>query len=200
MGAYFYGSAGCWFDDLVLGAVSGNNNVTGTIGSEGGYLILGEAILQVMPGSVDSPVSLKLEKLANAPASLPDNRSSVGAYRVLANQADLKNPLLLIFPVQPTTDTSVITELYGWDGQSYEKLQIGKTNPHFAQYISLSPANGDGSYSAGLTLVAGRASSTDLTSACAAREGNFNGFYCEEPFTAVGQPNWQSQGYVFQCR
>ncbi|MFN8510539.1 MAG: hypothetical protein U0Z75_08315 [Deinococcaceae bacterium] len=88
-----------------------------------------------------------------------------------------------VSPIPPSTlPTDMITELYAWNGSELSKVQIGDINSHFIQPL-MRLENGQGSvgFSAGITLVAARASTTAMTSNCTTLGGKFNGRYCELP-------------------
>lgn len=110
-GAFIAGPSGCQFDDLVMGIVANTTSTTGTVGSGGGTITLGNASVIVPAGAVQESVEIRLEDLSAPPAPLPNefliaqvsDVTVVGSYQVSANAAYFLTPIQITLPVTPST-------------------------------------------------------------------------------------------------
>jgi Tol biopolymer transport system component len=156
---------------------------TKTIGAAGGDLLNGRALIQVPANALSSDVSFTIQKLENLPAPLPNGLSRVAAYKFSSTAtADFNSQITMVIPADVATASpanEVITELYVWDAvnNKYEKLRIGEADAGFL----LEPNKLSDS-----TLVIGRTTVAALTTQCTAQGGQFNGKYCQLPFSAAG--------------
>jgi hypothetical protein len=168
-------------------------------GPEGGYLRLGDAILQVPPGSVSKFTRFKLESLNTPPAPFPNTAlQNVGTFRLSASTNNFYVPLLLFVPTSGTASANSITELYRWDGIVFNKDQIGTTTTAFGAFVTeLSTRETSPGFTGSLTFSIGRSDSATLSSNCLAQNGTFNGVYCQRPAPAVVRPQAQARNFRF---
>jgi hypothetical protein len=170
-----------------------------TFGPEGGYLRLGEALLQVEPGSVSRYTRFKIESLPSPPSAFPNPAlQNVGTYRLSASTTVFNSPPLLLVPANSAGVGDTITELYSWNGLTFTKEQIGTTTSSFGAFVKgLSTQNPPVGFAGSLTYSIGRATTTTLASACQAQNGVFNGMYCELPLPALVQQQATARSFKF---
>jgi Endonuclease/Exonuclease/phosphatase family len=161
------------------------------IGSEGGIIQLDRASLIIPAGAVTTATKFKLERLPAVPAALtdPDPLTTVSTYRLDSNVASFAKPLALVVPVDvPTTSlgSDVNTNLYEWNGTTYEQIRIGANNTEFNVYVETLPtaAIGNG-YTTAMSYVAARGLISQLKTACETRGGAYNGKFCHEVSPAI---------------
>jgi hypothetical protein len=161
------------------------------IGSEGGIIQLDRASLIIPAGAVTTATKFKLERLPAVPAALtdPDPLTTVSTYRLDSNVASFAKPLALIVPVDVATTSlgsDVNTNLYEWNGTTYEQIRIGANSTEFNLYIDTLPAAAIGNgYTTAMSYVAARGLISQLKTACEARGGAYNGKFCNEVSPAV---------------
>jgi hypothetical protein len=157
--------------------------VSQTIGIAGGTFVSGKALIQAPANSLSGDVTFTIEKLKVPPAPLPNSLEAIGAYKFSSNAtAAFNSSITLVAPVDTAATlpaNQVITELYTWDTATgkYEKEQIGDVNTGFL----LEPNKLSSS-----TLVIGRITVAALAAQCNAQGGQFNGRYCQLPFSGSG--------------
>ncbi len=156
------------------------------IGAEGGIIQLDRASLIIPAGAVTAATKFKLERLSTIPAVLtdPDPLTTVSTYRLNSNATSFAKPLALTVPVDvPTTSlgSDVNTNLYEWNGTTYEQIRIGANSTEFNLYIETLPAAAIGNgYTTAMSYVAARGLISQLKTACEARGGAYNGKFCNE--------------------
>jgi Tol biopolymer transport system component len=157
--------------------------VSATIGVAGGDLILGNALIQVPANALSADVTFTIERLdpGGLPAAIPSPLSFATAYKFSSNAtAEFNSQITMVVPVDVPTAlpaNQVITELYVWDAANnkYQKERIGENDAGFIfEPIKLSET----------IFVAGRATTSALTTACTTKGGQFNGKYCQLPFSS----------------
>jgi hypothetical protein len=168
------------------------------IGTEGGYIKLGDARLDIDPATVASVTTFKLERLLSPPSPIPAGPFHfLSSFKVSANTpiSSFQKSLNISIPViDVTSDTNNITELHSWDGQQYIKESIGSIAPVFRIVKELPeisttapirlppisikpPVNATAGANYTNTYMVARATKPDLVNSFNSTGGEFNGVY-----------------------
>lgn len=158
-----------------------------TIGSNGGNASLGRFYVQVPAGALDTNTQFTLEIPTSQLPAFPKTEEFflaqvpsvqvVSRYKIRVAVNEFRKPIQIVIPVDvPFTGNpdDYITELYIFDGSSFNTLRIGRGATNFLYEPIRLTAGGD-------TFIALRATVKAVTAACEAQSGVFNGAYCELP-------------------